>query len=466
MSTSKILKSYPLKGCLNEKINIPSSKPETQRAILIAALACGKSQVYNALHCVETTTMKNACKSIGAGLKELNGCLNIEGSHLLEKTNQDIITINCLESGLVARTFLAISSVINSPVYITGGKILKRRALKPLTSALEKIGVDILFLETPGQLPLINRSTYLPGGTFNLPGNISSQFITSLLLAAPLAEEKIQIRVKTPVYSKSYIQQTIFSMKQAGVTVEYSDDFSFFEVEPNSYNPINIKLSGDYTSASYFLAKAALFPGTTILKNMSQFSLQGERKILDLLENLGIKISFNPLKNELIAQNSISELSGDIEFDVADCPNIIPTLAAIGAFVRGNFRITGGLVTNYHKSSRIDAMITELRKLGVQIHPIYKNDLLDGFEIHGKPCYTGGTSFSSWGDHRIFMSLLLVSAKCSESNYIDGYDSIDCSFPDFLNEFQKQGLDYEIIDRLKPLKNMHPSFTYSKKEVS
>ena len=440
-----IVKTYPLTNRLNPKIAIPSSKPETQRAILVGSLACGESRVYNYLNCLETATMIQACRSIGANIEEEDKVLMIEGIRSLEEMDNNTVTIDCLESGLVARIFLAVGSSISRPIHITGGKVLTKRILAPLTSSLLKAGVDIEFLKETGHLPLINKSTYLPGGIFSLPGNISSQFVSSLLLAAPLARDRIQIQVAKPIYSESYIKQTLAIMKEAGILVEYLEDFSSFEVTPNEYNPLDISIYGDYTSASYFLAKAILFPGTTVLKNITEISQQGEKEMVDLIKSIGINAVFDSSLNELRIENNLSELEGEIEFDARNCPNIIPTLAAIGAFVKGRLRVTGGLLTNYHKSPRIEVILSELCKLDVRCEPIYCNNLLDGFEIYGKASYQGGVSLSSWGDHRIFMSLFLVSLKCLESNYIDGYSSVNCSFPAFLHEFKKQGACYEII---------------------
>jgi len=442
----KLLKVYPAKS-VNGEVTIPSSKPETQRAILVATLAKGTSKVFNDLRCVETNTMKNSCRSIGAKVTEYGNSLEIDGYQATGLTYKDIPVVNCIGSGLVARTFLTLSSALEFPVIITGDQVLRDRIIEPLLSSLESLGVNLDYLAEPGKLPILNRSTRLAGGCCVLPGNLSSQFISALLLAAPLAESPVEIEIQTEVYSKSYIRQTIAAMEHAGVKVEYSQAMDIFRVEPSEYQPVNTEVFGDYTSASYVLAKAALFPGKTVLHNMSEFSLQGERAIVDVLKALDVSIEYDFSGKTLTVNNERSKLQGDLEFDVSDCPNIIPTLAALGAFVEGRFRVTGGRLTNYHKSSRIQAMITELRKMGVDIEPVYRGELWDGFEVHGQPEYEGGVTLSSWGDHRIFMSLMFASMKVRQPNLLSGFESIDCSFPNFLTEFSKIGANYEVVEQ-------------------
>jgi 3-phosphoshikimate 1-carboxyvinyltransferase len=442
----KLLKVYPAKS-VDGEVTIPSSKPETQRAILIGSLAKGTSKVFNDLHCVETNTMKNACRSIGAKITEHDNFLEVEGYQSTGLTAKDIPVVNCIGSGLVARTFLTLSSVLEFPVIVTGNQVLRNRIIGPLLSSLEGLGVHLDYLAEPEKLPILNRSTRLLGGRCMLPGNLSSQFITALLLAAPLAESPVEIEIEGQVYSKSYIRQTVAAMEHASVKVEYSEGMNFFRVEPSEYQAVDTEVFGDYTGASYVLARAALFPGKTVLHNMSEHSLQGEQAIVDILRALDVSIEFDASRKTLTVNNNRSELKGDIEFDVTDCPNIIPTLAALGAFVQGRFRVTGGALTNYHKCSRIQAMITELRKMGVDIEPVYQGDLYDGFEVRGQAEYQGGVTLESWGDHRIFMSLLFASMKVREPNLLEGFESVDCSFPDFLAEFNKIGAKYQVVEQ-------------------
>lgn len=440
------LKIQPAKILNNEPFYIPSSKPETQRAIFVGSVADGHSRVFNDLRCIETETMKKACRCLGGEIKEHDDYLSIYGRSNVLKKVDDVHIINCIGSGLVARIFSVLSSVSASPVIITGDSTLRKRVMAPLFDNLHSNGVRLDYLGDVKKLPVMNRNRFLPGGVYTIPGDISSQFITAFLLTAPFAEGPMEINVQGEVYSKSYIRQTLAAMQFAGVAVEHSPELNYFKVFPGKYIPCDTHVTGDFTSASYVLAKAALFPGTTILKNMSENSLQGEKAIVDVLRALGLDVRFIEERRELIVENKRDHLTGDVEFNAMDFPNIVPTLASIGAFVTGRFRVVGASITRLHKSSRVDAMVSELRKVGVNIVPLYRQSVLDGFEIRGRHQYEGGASLSSWGDHRIFMSLLVMSLKMRNPNLIEGHLDVDCSFPKFLTEFRNAGAKFDEVE--------------------
>ncbi|MCW7539598.1 3-phosphoshikimate 1-carboxyvinyltransferase [Aquabacterium sp. A7-Y] len=422
---------------------IPSSKPETQRAILTATLARGRSIVHNDLRCTETTAMKNACRGVGASIDEQDGRLEIQGVGRDLRTEQRII--DAMGSGLVFRVFAALSCFATSPAIITGDKILRGRVMAPLFDALRSLGARIHCIGDEGHAPVVNWGGGLSGGRCVVPGNVSSQFITALMFSAPLADSPTTIAIEGEVLSISYIRQTVEAMRRAGIRVEHAEDFSGVTVHPGEYQPIEYRAGGDFTSSSYLIAAAAIFPGTTVLSNINSRSLQGERAIVDVVRALGIEVSFDDRNDTLTLVNQRGELSGDYEFDASDFPNIVPTLAAIGAYVKGRFRVVGGSITRLHKSPRIKAMVSELGKMGVNIKPLFRDGVYDGFEIHGDGQFNGGVSLSSWGDHRIFMSLFVASLRCRTPNLLDGYQDVHCSFPDFFEQFKRLGVAFDEV---------------------
>ncbi|MEZ9423317.1 3-phosphoshikimate 1-carboxyvinyltransferase [Vibrio lentus] len=435
---------------LGDFATIPSSKPETQRAILAATLAEGMSIVKNDLRCLETTTMKEACRNIGAEIIENDGYLMIHGigGNIHAKKRE----IDALGSGLVFRVFSAITSFSHSPAVITGDKILRGRVMSPLFDALIELGASISCVGDEGKAPLVNWGGGIQGGCCTVPGNVSSQFITALMFAAPMAEKPTEIHIEGEILSISYIKQTIEALELAGITVKASDNFSVVTVYPGEYKAANYEISGDYTSSSYVIGAAALFKGKTTLRNMSSNSLQGEKAILDVVKALGVGVEFDEVKKKLILTNNKEAITGDFVFDASDYPNIVPTLAAIGSFVEGTFKVVGGSITRLHKSPRIKAMIAELKKLGVDIEPILKDGVYDGFFINGKSRYNGGVELDSWGDHRVFMSLFVASLRCQDANYLEGYDDVTCSFPSFFKEFSSLGVTFEEVQEFDYIK--------------
>ena len=418
-------------------IRVPSSKPQTQRALLTAALAGGTSTIYNDLRCRETAAMVAACEAIGARVERHADRMVVTGINGLAEAACAVTMVQAHGSGLVFRVFTALASTLKGPVAITGDTVLRRRPMGPLVASLRELGARIEYLGEEGCAPVLVSSDSLVGGVTTIAGDISSQFITALLLAAPFAQARTQIRITGPLLSQSYIRQTLAAMHEAGIEVSGGDDLRVLEVTPGRYRPHDSTVHGDFTSASYLLAAAALYPGRYVLANMTNLSLQGEKAIIGIVRRLGVALEFDEENKLLHVWNKGAGLRGDHAFDVSDSPNIVPTLAALGSFVDGSFTVTGGSITRLHKSPRVQAMATELGKLGVDIKLIERGGVVDGFRIRsdGRPL-KGGVQLDDWGDHRIVMSLHMLSGRCLQRNDLKGQDSVDSSFPGFFEAFE------------------------------
>ncbi|MCH9644406.1 MAG: 5-enolpyruvylshikimate-3-phosphate synthase, partial [Gammaproteobacteria bacterium] len=200
-------------------------------------------------------------------------------------------------------------------------------------------------------------------------------------------------------------------------------------------------ITGDFTSASYLVACALLFPGVSTFTNVDLNNLQGEKIIFDLVNMLNVTMHYEADSHVLIIDNQHEYLSGDIEISVKDGPNITPTLAAIGAYVEGEFVVRDATVCQYHKCNRIRTMVEELKKFGVNIRPIFKNNLWDGFVIKGKRSYPGNVTFSTdFRDHRIIMSLFIAALRAESTSFfsVDNMNLIKDSFPGFMNVFKTE----------------------------
>ncbi len=426
---------------------VPSSKPETQRAVVAGLLASGESRVFNDLRCDETETMKRAGRILGAEIIEREGHLVVRGVGSVAAHGGRVIDAE--GSGLVLRTMTAIVSAGGAPVILTGNARLRGRVVDPLLEALRQLGAQIEPINAGGSVPLVNWGRGLPGGSCRLPGDVSSQFVTAVLFAAPLAERAVEIEVSGGVYSQSYIQQTLTTLRHAGVEVEASEGLRRLRVEPGGYRPADVVVSGDWTSASYLLAAAALYPGRTVLANLRPGSQQGEAAIVPILEQLGLKTLFEP-DGTLVVDSPEEGLRGDIEIDASDCPNIVPTLAAVGAYLRGRMRVRGARLTRFHKAPRVEAVVTELRRAGVDIEAQYVDGVCDGFEVRGRSSYPGGQTFSSWGDHRIFMSLFVAGLRMRSANHFEGFHDVGLSFPGFFAEFARSGVRMTQVGPAEP----------------
>lgn len=391
--------------------------------------------------------MQRACRALGAEIVEHERHLEIHGVGRSPRYNRRVI--NAGGSGLVFRTMAAVCSSQAWPVIITGDSTLCKRVMAPLLDALAALGADLESICSPGTAPVVSWGRGLRGGRCHLPGDVSSQFITAILYGAPGAERPVEIEVTGELFSKSYIKQTILSLTAAGIKVSASDDYRYFRVEPSEFIAQDVQITEDYTSSSYLLAAAALFKGRSVFTNMYGRSAQGEAAIVHILERIGLTVHHDPTTRTLMVENHVGRPVGDVEIDTRDCPNIVPTLAAIGAYIEGRMRVVGGRLTRFHKASRIEAMVTELKRAGVDIEIIHQDGVCDGFEVRGAASYRGGCTFSSWGDHRIFMSLFVAGLRMNSPCSYLGFEDVRLSFPEFFAEFEKTGLVWSLDDEHK-----------------
>jgi len=385
--------------------------------------------------------MIEACRSLGAKVAQLDDRLEVSGIGPIFSQDPDSSATEANRyvwasgSALVARLFLTIGSALPENVIVDGKCNLRVRPFEPLTAALRRKGVEFRFLDVADHLPCAAISTALPGGRYQLGTDVSSQFATALAISAPLAESPVSIELTGPSYSISYIKQTVDMISRFGIAVEADHDMRQILV-PNdqSYQSCDVEITGDYTSASYILGAAFVTRGRITLANLDPGNLQGERAIVDILAELGARVRWIP--GESAVQFDCGDLpsSVDAAFDLSDCPNILPTVAAIAATVPGRVRITGGRLTQNHKSPRIDATAAELSKAGVPVEVITdKAGFIDGLEVRGAERNAGGVEFSDHGDHRIFMALALFALACRNPCSFSGTTDTEDSFPEFLN---------------------------------
>jgi 3-phosphoshikimate 1-carboxyvinyltransferase len=423
------------RGPLEGRFAAPASKPETQRAVIMAALAEGVSVIHRPLIARETEVMLAACGALGAEVVREPELVRIAGIGRRRGRPAEVRHVWAAGSALVARTFATLGLALPEQVVVDGNCVLRGRPFEPLFTALKAKGVDLRFLDGENRLPSVSVSSVLPGGRFRLGTAVSSQFVTALLVPAPLAVAPTVIELTGPHYSLSYIRQTVEMMRAFGVPARMAEDGREIVVPQGwAYAPRELRMTGDWTSASYILGAAFVTRGRITVTNLDPASAQGERSILAILEGLGARITWRAERHELDLDCTAVPAEVDAAFDLADGPNILPTVATLAATVGGRVRITGARLTQNHKSRRIDAMAAELAKAGVPVTVLHDDDgMVDGLEIHGRPSHAGGVAFGSHGDHRIFMSLALLALACERPcRFADADDTHD-SFPGFLD---------------------------------
>lgn len=413
-----------LKNLKEISLKLPTSKSLTQRALICSSLSKGVSQIINPLISEDTLLLKSALESVGVNIKENKNIWEIEGKYpplLLEKR------IYLGNNGTGARFFLALASLgKGSYVEIYGKPRLHERPMEPLIKTLRNLSAHIECLEKEGFLPVRIKESQLISKEVFLPGNISSQFISALLLIGPYLPNGLEIQIEGELISKAYINLTIDVMKTYGIEVKSSENK--FKVFPGTYKSISYEVEADASNASYFLAiPLILGKGTIIIKNYNVLSKQGDVKFLEYIKKMGAEIE---VLNPLGVKVKFEGIPKGAEIDLKDTPDLFPTMCVLGAVAEGKTFLKGAPHLRYKETDRIKAMVTELRKLGVKAE-----ELSDGAIIEGTTNFNSAL-INTYDDHRIAMSFAILGLKTGNIK-IKNPECVAKSFPNFWEYLEK-----------------------------
>ncbi|MFH0903695.1 MAG: 3-phosphoshikimate 1-carboxyvinyltransferase, partial [Methanobacteriota archaeon] len=323
------------------------------------------------------------------------------------------------------RIMTAIASLAEGATVLTGDSSIRSRPNTPLLNALNDLGAEAFSTRNNGMAPIVVRGT-MRGGRVYIDGSISSQFISALLIASPFAKNETKVMLKGELKSRPYVNITIDMLKNAGARI-IEDGQSTFTIPPQQeYNLKSYNVPGDFSSASYMMAVGVLCGDVTI-KNMYPTE-QGDSALIDILKKMGANIVWDEKKGEVRA--SKSELMG-ITVDVGKTPDLVPTLAVLGAASKGTMVIKNAEHVRYKETDRLHAMTVELKKMGVDIKEekdrlIIRGGTLKGAQVH------------SWDDHRIVMALA-VAGLVAGGTTIDTVESVSISYPGFFDDLKKIG---------------------------
>ncbi|MBW1705816.1 MAG: 3-phosphoshikimate 1-carboxyvinyltransferase [Deltaproteobacteria bacterium] len=405
---------------LHGTVRIPGSKSITHRAIIAASLAHGRSVLKDFLECEDTLYTINALRKIGVEISINRGDLEIQGrgggfSH--GSIRKEIYLGN---SGTSFRLLLSVVALCSGEFFITGAKRMKNRPIGPLVASLSRLGVDASWVDIDGCPPVFIRAKGIQGGRVSMEGNQSSQFLSSLLLSGPYADNDIKIEIIGDLVSKPYVDITIDVMKEFGIRVE-RDDYSSFNIPSGrKYRAREFAVQGDASSASYFWAAAAVTGGTITTDNIyPQATRQGDIRFLEILDEMGCFIE----KGSDNVTVHGGDLSG-IEADMGDLPDMVPTLAAVALFAKGRTIIQNVPHLKLKESNRLHALAVEWSKLGGRVE-----ELSDSLIIHGGERLSGKL-VDTHDDHRLAMSLAVVGLRVPGVRIRDE-ECVNKSFPQF-----------------------------------
>jgi 3-phosphoshikimate 1-carboxyvinyltransferase len=404
-------------------VNAPPSKSYTHRAIAIAAMS-KKAIVNNPLISEDTKATIRASEAFGATIEPKNNSILISGFDGKLKIPDNVLDV--ANSGTTLRIMTAISSLVDGATVLTGDASIRTRPNTPLLSALNDLGAVTFSTRNNGMAPIVVRGK-MKGGKVKIDGSISSQFISALLIACPFAENETTIMINGELKSRPYVNITIGMLKDAGATIISDERANSFTVPSNQdYDLRSYNVPGDFSSASYMMAAGALCGDVTI-KNLYP-SEQGDSALVEILEKMGAHILWDRKKGEVKVNKS--ELCG-IKVDVGKTPDLVPTLAVLGAASRGEMVIENAGHVRYKETDRLHAMTVELKKMGVDIveekdRLIIKGGKIKGANVHG------------WDDHRIVMALT-VAGMVAGTTTIDTIESVGISYPGFFDDLRNSG---------------------------
>lgn len=420
-------KLYVAPSILSGRIAAPPSKSYTHRVYAASLLVEDKSTIINPLRSGDTYATLRACRQFGGELiEEGENYVVLSGGELKLPDN----VIDAENSGTTLRLFTALSS-LPPPGYVilTGDDSLRKRPMQPLIDALRMLGVECWSSRGNGCAPIIVKSGGLKGGETIIRGDVSSQFISALLVASTKARKDVQIRVEGEPVSKKYIDATIEVLKRFSFKVD-RDGYSLFEVYPNQTgHAASFKIPGDFSSASFILAGAYLTGGRITVENLDPSLPQADSAILNILEDFDAQVN---VRDDKVTVESFGPTGGDRVFDLRDSPDLVPVVAVMAAKTSGETVIKGVRHARFKESDRISSTALELMKLGVQVE-VFE----DGMKIKGLKKLEGGVELDAHNDHRLFMAFTMLAASTLKGCIINGLKWVKISYPNFIEDLQK-----------------------------
>ena len=413
------------RSVVSGEVYAPPSKSYTHRAILISALGPGGT-VKRPLVSADTRATIAACEAFGAKITRKDD-IEIVGVSGKPQTPEDVI--NVLNSGTTMRFCSAVASLTDGAV-LTGDSSIRSRPNGPLLSALNDLGVNAFSVRGNGKAPLVVHGR-MKGGLARLNGSVSSQFLSALLIACPLAEGDTKIVIEGELKSRPYAEITLDMLQEAGAHIEAGKQE--FEIEGGqSYNLKNYTIPGDFSSASYPLAAAAVTGGEVVVRGVLP-SRQGDSAIVDILRRMGAEISWDRVEGVLRIKGQ--ELHG-VDVDASLTPDLVPTIAVLGALAKGKTVVSNAEHVRHKETDRLHAMATELSKMGADI-----KEKPDGLEIVGGELH--GCDVKGYDDHRIVMALAIAGMAAGKTR-IDTAECVDVSYPGFFHEMASMGANISV----------------------
>ena len=411
------------------RIRPPGSKSITNRALVCAALAGGDSFLTGALDSDDTRVMVDCLRSLGIDVRvdrteaeiKVVGCGGILD---LAATESDVVELFVGNSGTTIRFLTALATLVEKDVRLDGIARMRERPIEDLLDALRQLGANITSESDNRCPPVLAHGGGLSGGTAHVGGDISSQFLSGLLMVAPYARNDVKLMVDGPLVSKPYVRMTLAVMKAFGITIEDDELAEFRATAGRRYQGRQYAIEPDASAASYFFAAAAITGGEVTIVGLSRKSLQGDVDFCDCLEKMGCEVRWDDNQITVVGR----PLQG-IDVDMNPISDTVQTLATVALFAKGPTTINGVGHIRHKETDRIGDLAVELRKLGAVV-----DEADDGLRI--TPGKLKGAVIDTYDDHRMAMSLAIVGLRIP-GVVINDPGCTAKTYPEFFTDLKK-----------------------------
>ena len=413
------------KSKLKGRIVCPANKSYTHRAIFLAALSDGKSIVKKILRSNDTIATINACRGFGIEVEEMENNVTIKNT--IDSTVQNSM-INAENSGTTIRIAIAIAALSGGNTRLTGDDSLRKRPMQPILDALETMGVET---ESEDGKPPINIKGKINGKEISIKGDISSQFISALLIIAPRLPDGLTINIEGELVSKPYVDLTIAIMKKFGVEVKIEEEYKRYNVSHQIYKPTTFSIPSDFSNLALLLAANVLLDdGLNIEISLGDMP-QGDEAIVDILEKLGVNVR---LEEEMITTESPELLNGG-KFDLSNTPDLLPAIAILALKSEKPIEMFNVKHARYKETDRIAILSRELKKIGLDVE-----EKEDGMIVK-KSGELHSAELNSENDHRMFMAFSIVGMFIGDCTVSDP-DAVKVSYPEFIEDMKNVGANF------------------------
>ena len=408
---------------LSGDVACPASKSYTHRAIFLASLADGPSSITGALRSDDTDATIAACRGLGASILHEDGRMVVRPGRLRPAN------VDAANSGTTIRIASALAALADGTSTLTGDASLRRRPMQPLLDALLGMGARC---ESENGCPPVRVTGRISGGRVSVPGDVSSQFVSAIMMAAPLTAKGVSLDIRGDLVSKPYLEATVSSMRRFGVSVRTVMPFSRYVIAPQPYRPAEFAVPSDSSSLALLLA-AAVLAGDGVRIGVTLGDLpQGDESFMDMLEVMGVRVDVG---EDHVTVDPPERLPGGV-FDLRNTPDLLPPLAVLAARCSGPLDLRNVGHARLKETDRIDAIATELAKVGIRA-----DQSRSGVVLH-PPDGLVGAHLEPRGDHRLFMAFCVLGMAIGDCTVGD-CDSVGVSYPGFIEDMRGLGAEIE-----------------------